>query len=60
MTSYLDIQFYGQFYVGSQQQSFNLIIDTGSSWLWVPSTGCESSCVNAVNFYNTSESTDYT
>mmetsp|Transcript_3860 Transcript_3860/g.3289 ORF Transcript_3860/g.3289 Transcript_3860/m.3289 type:complete len:103 (+) Transcript_3860:289-597(+) len=36
MKSYLDIQYYIRLYIGTQRQYFDLLFDTGSSWLWVP------------------------
>lgn len=36
LTNYYNVQYSGTIYIGSNNQSFNLIFDTGSPWLWVP------------------------
>lgn len=43
------VQYYGEVLIGTPPQSFQVIVDTGSSWLWVPSVSC-ASCVGHNRF----------
>ncbi|KAF7705632.1 pepsin A-like [Silurus meridionalis] len=58
MTNDADLAYYGVISIGTPPQSFQVIFDTGSSNLWVPSVYCSSAaCSNHVRFNPQASST---
>ncbi|XP_068143641.1 lysosomal aspartic protease-like [Drosophila tropicalis] len=59
--NYYNMEYYGLMSIGNPRQYFNILFDTGSSNLWVPSVNCLSTnlaCQNH-NKYNSSASSTY-
>ena len=61
LTNILNSQYYGQIQIGTPKKVFNVIFDTGSSNIWVPSSKCLFSfaCYNK-NYYNSQTSSSHT
>jgi len=58
INDYENSQYYGQIALGSPEQKFNVIFDTGSSDLWVASSQCDDSCGRHAK-YNSAASSTY-
>lgn len=56
ISDYMNAQYYGPASIGTPAQNFNLLFDTGSSNLWVPSSQC-AFCIHTK--YQSSQSSTY-
>lgn len=53
-----DVLYYGQTWVGSEKEVFDVTYDTGSSWIYISEEGC-TDCTAATHFFDPSTSSTY-
>lgn len=59
LSNYYDSQFFGIVHLGTPPQPFDVIFDTATANLWVPSRRCKSAACEGKAMYNASQSSSF-
>lgn len=59
LSNYYDSQYYGIIEIGTPAQKFDVVFDTATANLWVPSHSCKSAACELKTGYDSSQSTTY-
>ncbi|KAK5995526.1 Vacuolar protease A [Cladobotryum mycophilum] len=59
VTNFMNAQYFSEIQVGTPPQTFKVVLDTGSSNLWVPSSQCNSIACFLHSTYDSSSSSSY-